>query len=254
MINCGRFFFIIVIFIINYCFLIPRKEDVFSKYYTYGIFLIIYAVIIVFSLKNIDIKKVSKKKRGIAIIAGILGSMVTTIPWMGILTGICTFFACLYGFYINIVYEIGKTRDRNYILDNFKIIFEGLIFYMIILYFKLLSEKAIDSSASIGITNFTAIGAGVSEEMIFRWFLPAFMLQINKGEEVSSFLYYSMVTVPFALLHVIDMVVWQGITMEAFFYVISTLMIALLLAVLAKKRDVSVAIVFHFIFDFIRII
>lgn len=252
-------FFISMMFIILYCFLVPRKENAPYKYYTNGIFLIIYMTITVFSAKNISIKKVSRKKILMAAAAGVLGSMVTTTGWVGILSGVCTFFACLYCFCINAVYEketeIIKDKRKNYILDDIRIIFIGLAVYLIILYFTLLSYRTVDNSASIGVTNiFTSMGAGVSEEIIFRWFLWSFMVQINKGEEISDSLYYSMVLIPFSLLHVIDTLVLQGITMEAFSYVIRVLFVAFPLAILVKKRDVFVAIVLHFIFDFIKII
>lgn len=252
-------FFISTMFIILYCFLVPRKENVPYKYYTNGIFLIIYTAIIIFSAKNISIKKVSREKRLIAAITGTLGSMVTTTGWVGLLSGISTFFACLYCFYINAAYEkeIEKNRDKskNYILDDFRIVFVGLVFYIIILYFTLLSYRTVDNNASIGVTNlFTSIGAGVSEEIIFRWFLLSFMVQINGGEEVSDLLYYSMVLIPFSLLHVIDMLVLQGITMEFFSYVIRVFFVAFPFAILVKKRDVFVAIILHFMVDFIKII
>jgi len=247
-------FFISIFLIMLYCVLIPKKDAVFYKYYTYEICFIIYIIIIIFAIKNTELEKFNRKKWISAIVLGILGSMAAP-NWLGVLSGICTFFSYLYCISKNDIFEINtqliREKNKEYILDDFKIICIGFVIYFIILWITtLLSENG-----KIGLKNFgSSVGAGVSEEIIFRWFILTFMRQMNKGQEIGSILYYSMVLVPFSVLHVVDMLVLQGINYNIIFNIINLSIFVLPLAVLVKKRDVFTAIVLHFVFDFIRIV
>lgn len=237
-----------------YCCLIPKKEIVFYKYYTYGITCIIYPLIIIFSANNIKIERINKKRWITASILGILGSMVA-VNWIGVLSGICTFFSYLYCVCQNDSLEkntqLIKEKNKEYILDDFRIILIGIVIYIIILWINLL----LNGNGKIGLKNFySSVGAGVSEEIIFRWFILTFMRQMNKGKEIGSILYYSIVLIPFSMLHMIDLLVLQGISYSIIFDIINLSLFVFPLAVLVRKRDVFTAILLHIIFDFIRIV
>lgn len=75
---------------------------------------------------------------------------------------------------------------------------------------------------------------------------------MNHGNEIDDVLYYAMVLIPFALLHVIDTVVSQGLNAVVLGSLISVLIQGLPLAILVRKRDVFTAMCLHCIFDFIK--
>ena len=183
-----------------------------------------------------------------------LGAMVAA-GWIGVLSGICTFFSCLYCVCMNDGFERNtqmiKEKNKEYILDDFRIILIGIVIYVIILWINLL----LSGNGRIGLKNFySSVGAGVSEEIIFRWFVLTFMRQMNRGKEIGSILYYSMVLIPFSMLHRIDLLVLQGINDSIIFDIINLSLFVFPLAVLVRKRDVFTAMVLHIVFDFVRIV
>lgn len=245
-----------ILFIVLYCIFVPRKEGAWYKYYTYGIFAILYTAVIFFSVCNIRLQELEKKEWITAIVLGISGSLVAP-NWAGILSGVCTMPAYLYCVCQNRKYgrntKITKEHTKEYLIDDLKIIFIGLVIYVVVLWFGLFVQGRLRQGIVIGFPVFrSAVGAGVSEEIIFRWFLLTFLRQMNHGNEIDDVLYYAMVLIPFALLHVIDIVVSQGLNAVVLGSLISVLLQGLPLAILVRKRDVFTAMCLHCIFDFIK--
>ena len=249
-------FFISILFIVLYCIFVPRKDGVGYKYYTYGIFAILYPAILLFSVCNIRLQELTKQEWITAIVLGISGALVAP-NWAGVLSGVCTMPAYLYCVCQNRMCgrntKIVKEHTKEYVLDDLKIILIGLVLYVVVLWFELLVQGKLQQGIIIGVWGFrSALGAGVSEEIIFRWFLLTFLRQMNRGNEIDDVLYYVMVLIPFSLLHVIDAVVSQGVNAVVFGSLISVLIQGLPLAILVRKRDVFTAMWLHCIFDFIK--
>ena len=169
---------------------------------------------------------------------------------MGIISGICAFFAYLGSVTLSCNYESKMLLLRSgEVKDIMKsiavIIFIGCIF----IFMEWLGQNPLRFSFDI-LSIFRALGAGVSEEIIFRLFIFSVILYICKGKEPPKLLAFLAMVIPFALLHVIDEVVAYG-----FFHSLPTLIHVCLvtapITILAWKRDLFTAMGVHFIYDLI---
>ena len=92
-IKLAMFLVLCVCLISIYCITVPTK-NIQYKPYTFHLFGIIYTFIILCSVVIIDFEKLAKKDYIIALCLGLLSIGVTSpVNYMGIISGICAFFA-----------------------------------------------------------------------------------------------------------------------------------------------------------------
>ncbi|ESL02528.1 CAAX amino terminal protease family protein [Catonella morbi ATCC 51271] len=249
-IKLAMFLVLCVCLISIYCITVPTK-NIQYKPYTFHLFGIIYTFIILCSVVIIDFEKLAKKDYIIALCLGLLSIGVTSpVNYMGIISGICAFFAYLGSVTLNCNYEsimlllrFGEVKD---IMKSIAIIiFIGCIF----IFMEWLGQNPLRFSFDI-LSIFRALGAGVSEEVIFRLFIFSVIVYMCKGKEPPKLLAFLIMVIPFALLHVIDEVVVYG-----FFHslpaLIQVCLVAAPITILAWKRDLFTAMGVHFIYDVI---
>lgn len=233
----------------------------FEKVYTYMFFAILYGMISIASVIILQWEKLSKKDWILAIIFGVLASgnafsigvpeeLAWRIHLMGAVAGITTFFVFLAC--ISLRYDgeeemrlIAGGSQKEILLDILSVVLAGMLFYFF---------KGQHTNGWMGIGFYarnliSPLGAGVSEEIMFRLFPYMIFYKVGKGEVSKPFLFLVMV-VPFTLVHTLDSVVCYGWG-SAVAICIPIGIIAVVLSVIALKRDVFTAMGVHAMYDFI---
>lgn len=161
---------------------------------------------------------------------------------------ICTYLASKsvsYNYKNNVRFFYSKKLKD--ILINIGII---LLYGVVIAIYKIVQDN-LSVIHDISIKLFvSALAAGISEEIIFRFFVYSLMLCFNKGKDPYKILAYIIMIVPFAILHIIDIIVFNGFyqALPTFITVCFTILPC---TWIAMKRDVFTAIGIHFIYDYI---
>ena len=245
------FLLVCVFLIFIYVVTIPTT-NIHYKSYTFHLFSIIYSFMIVCSIVIIDLEKIVKKEYIIALCLGLLSIGVTTpINYMGVLSGMCTLFAYLGGMTLSAEYNnkmiLIRSTEFKYIMRSIAVIL-SIVCAFIFMEWTLGEIPAIFNFEII--TLFRAIGAGISEEIIFRFFIFSIILYICKGEEPPKLLTFFVMVIPFSLLHVIDQVVYNGF-INSLTAMTQTVLINIPITILAWKKDLFNAIGFHIIYDLV---
>ena len=237
-------FLVLCVYLISiYCITVPTK-NVQYKPYTFHLFGIIYTFIILCSVVIIDFEKLAKKDYIVAVSLGLMSVGITSpVNYMGIISGICTVFAYLASITLsdkntNKMVLI-RSIEMKYIIKSVAVILSMGCFFALI--------QWIFGQGSI---IFRALGAGISEEIIFRLFIFSIILHICKGEEIPKFLTFSVMVIPFSMLHVIDQAVNSGL-INSLPNIIQVVLIATPITILAWKRDLLSAMGVHFIYDLV---
>lgn len=238
----------IMIFVI-YCITIPT-QNIHDKTYTFNLFSIIYSFIILCAILIIDFSTLTKIDSIVALIIGLFSIGVTTpINIMGILSGICAVFAYLVSVSVfqNNKYKmcfLYSKKFRDIIIDIIIIISICFIFVLLQLFS---SQETISFNLNLDVV-FRAVGAGISEEVIFRMFIYAIILKIFDKDEPPAILTFLLMIVPFAILHTVDLAVSNGIiTIIPIVLQVSLTIIPCTL--LAWKRDLCTAIGVHICYN-----
>lgn len=245
-------FLLLCIFLIFiYVITIPTK-NIHYKSYTFHLFGIIYSFIILCSIVIIDLEKIVKKDYIIALCLGLLSIGVTSpINYMGVLSGICTLFAYLGSMTLSAEYNnkiiLIRSTEFKYIMESIAVIL-SIVCAFIFIEWTLGKNPAIFNFEIIML--FRAIGAGISEEIIFRLFIFSIILHICKGEEPPKLLTFFVMVIPFALLHVIDQAVYNGF-INSLYTIIQIVLIITPITMLAWKKDLFNAIGVHIIYDLV---
>lgn len=104
---------------------------------------------------------------------------------------------------------------------------------------------------------FSALSPGISEEIIFHFFLLAFITYIFKGNipknKATIFLVYFLCVVPHCLIH-LPVVFTQNFTFGIFILLFTSLLFGTPMVWLVKNKNLQTAIAFHWMVDFIRFI
>ena len=249
-IKLAMFLVLCVCLISIYCITVPTK-NIQYKPYTFHLFGIIYTFIILCSVVIIDFEKLAKKDYIIALCLGLLSIGVTRpVNYMGIISGICALFAYLGSVTLSGNYESkmlllrsGEVKD---IMKSIAIIlFIGCVF----IFMEWLGQNPLRFSFDI-LSIFRALGAGVSEEVIFRLFIFSVIVYMCKGKEPPKLLAFLIMVIPFAMLHVVDEVVAYGF-FHSFPNLIQVCLVAAPITILAWKRDLFTAMGIHFVYDLI---
>jgi len=199
----------------------------------------------------IDFEKLAKKDYIIALSLSLLSIGVTSpVNYMGIISGICALFA-----YLGSVTLSDNNESKMHLLrsgevkDIMKSIAVILFIGCVFIFMEWLGQNPLRFSFDI-LSIFRALGAGVSEEVIFRLFIFSVIVYMCKGKEPPKLVTFLVMVVPFAMLHVVDEVVAYG-----FFHslpnLIQVCLVAAPITILAWKRDLFTAIGVHFIYDVI---
>lgn len=103
----------------------------------------------------------------------------------------------------------------------------------------------------------TALSPAIYEEVCFRFFTFAFMLYILKGSintKGEAFFVYVFMIFPHAIMHTPDIFLSSGPINGIISALLLSLLFGLPFALLARKRDLTSAMVSHGLVDFIRFI
>lgn len=100
-----------------------------------------------------------------------------------------------------------------------------------------------------------ALNPGITEEVLFRFFLFALCTHLLKGKVSERF--YRIYTgvflvVPHALLHLPDVFLQQGVGNALVMGLMMSVLFGLPMAVLFVKKNLQTAVAFHWIIDFLR--
>lgn len=200
----------------------------------------------------IDFEKLAKKDYIVAVSLGLMSVGITSpVNYMGIISGICTVFAYLASITLsdkntNKMVLI-RSIEMKYIIKSVAVILSMGCFFALIQW--IFGQGSIIFSFEIS-SLFRALGAGISEEIIFRLFIFSIILHICKGEEIPKFLTFSAMVIPFSMLHVIDQAVNSGL-INSLPNIIQVVLIATPITILAWKRDLLSAMGVHFIYDLV---
>lgn len=247
------FFTLTILLIVVYCILIPKGINGY-KVYTFTLISIIYLFIILCSLLLIDITKIDVRELFISFALGI-ASIFITIPVniCGILSGICTSMSYLivkcfistYGNYLDI-FPSNKSKLKK---DLSIIIIISTVLLILKCYPALEINRNILFTIDIPLL-FRSLGAGISEEMIFRALMYGLLLKIGNNEEKPPFILVLLImTIPFTLLHFVEPYINYGLSgcINLFSYLLCSILLALLL----YKRDIFTATIVHMVIDVI---
>lgn len=246
------FMFVFLIFI--YCFTIPNNS-ITNKPYTFNFTGMLYMFIAIGAILIIDFEKISVQEYIIALCIGIISVGVTVpIHILGIISGVCAACSYLAARTLSQSYEnrirILRSSKLHDILIDFVIIFAmGCLF---VLLHWLTNDLEIQIQFNI-VSLIRAMGAAVSEEFIFRMFLYSLILKCYDGDEPSRAITFSVIILPFVMLHVVEEIIMFG-----FLYVIPNVIFTCLLlipfAILFVKRDLLTVIGLHFVYNLVNMI
>lgn len=224
--------------------------DAHNGAYQFHFFNILLSFIIMASIPFLKFQDYTKKDW---IIAGLLGILSMGIPWpvhtTSIINGACVFITYLAS---KTLYGEYDTRMELFNATNVLEFLEDLKWMLIV---------SVPYVAFIVITNATpirfnlqlhmiirALGAGVSEEIIFRFFLFSVIVRVSKGVVESKFLAILILVLPHAIFHYVEIGVYHGLLL-VFTSGINLLYIAIPITLLALKRNVFTAIGAHLLIN-----
>lgn len=248
-------FLLMLIFLFSiYCVTVP-VENIHYKSYTFHFFNILYSFTILACIALMKFQDYSKKDWIMAVVLG-LGSVFITTPIniSGVISSLCvgaTFLTSktLYGKYNQRMDLFNAKTSMEFFNDLKWILIIILLFLAIKLIGAYASGKSIQFEFHLSMLG-RALGAGISEEIIFRLFLFSVLVSICKEREVSKFLAVMVMSIPFALFHCVEIGVNNSLIM-AFLNSFKYWIVSLLLTVLAFKRNVFSSIMVHFMIDII---
>ena len=247
----AMFLLLCVTLIFVYVVTLPT-QSIHYKSYTFHLFGIIYTIVMLCSIMIIDTKKIAKKDYIVAVSLGLMSVGITSpINYMGLLSGICTVFAYLASITLSdkntnkmvLIRSIGM----KYIIKSVAVILSMGCFFALLQW--IFGQGSIIFSFEIS-SLFRALGAGISEEIVFRLFIFSIILHICKGEEIPKLLTFSAMVIPFSMLHVIDQAVNSGL-INSLPNIIQVVLIATPITILAWKRDLLSAMGVHFMYDLV---
>lgn len=219
--------------------------------YMLHFFNILLSFVILVSIPVLNFQDYTKKDW---FIAGILGILSMGTPWpimtMSIIKGVCVFTVylaskTLYGDYNTRMELFNATNIREF-LEDLKWMLIVTVLYVVIA--VIANDAPIQFNLQLNLI-IRALGAGVSEEIIFRLFLFSVIVRVSKGEVESKFLAILIMALPFAVFHYVDKGVYTGFQ-AAFIGGIGILIIAIPITLLAMKRNVFTAIGAHVLINF----
>lgn len=220
--------------------------------YTVRITYLFYAAVIVTSLFLIDWKRLTARQVIMAVVLGTLGMCVNLQMFVGVAAGVTTGFA-----YLAIQRFLG---EENYFClvrqgkeewkKNLKVIFLGAVIILVLRCMPAFGgAHQIEWHPSVwGL--FASVGAGVSEEMIYRMFLFAVLLKLGGGKEPPTVLTLLVLGVPFALIHNMELLVYgqYAAYLNSFREVFVN---ACIFYLIVKKRDYVTAATLHSLIDIV---
>lgn len=257
----NKYYILLLAFLV--CFLLIITYQCHSLKYVYSystqVLIWLYAIFIFITIFVIDIEKLTKKDMVIALSLGLISiGIIIPISIIGCFSGLCT--SCTYLASKSVSYNYKNnicficSKKFKFILLNIGIIFlyGGFIATYKIVQGNLSIQH--DISTKIFVKVFiSALGAGISEEIIYRFFVYSIMLHLNRGKEPYKVLAYIIMIVPFAMLHIIDIISFNDFY-QAFPMLVNVCITILPCTLIAMKRDVFTAIGIHFIYDFVIIL
>lgn len=241
----------LVAFILLFGLLSPEGATGF-KPYTMRMGYMLFTAVIVTSLFLIDWKRLTSRQIVMAVVLGVLGMCVNLKMFVGVASGVATGFA-----YLAIQRFLGEEdyfclvrRGKEEWKKNLKVIFFGGI---IIIFLHCMpafgNAYQIEWHPSIW-SVLGPIGAGVSEEMIFRMFLFAILLKLGNGKEPPTVIALLVLGVPFALFHNMELLVYG----QYGAYLNSCLEVFLntcVMYLIVRKRDYVTAVTVHALIDIV---
>lgn len=246
--------FLSIFLVIIYCVSVPN-EEVYYKSYTFNFISVLYTFIILCSVLIIDFKQLTKQNWLTAFCLGLL-SIGVTIPiiYIGILSSICTSTAYLVSISMSNSYEekidLFPQGGFQELVKDIIIILLTLIILIILSWSKIKAAQNISIFKFSFIPIFKALGASISEEVIFIMFLYSIMLKVNNGEELPILLTLAVITLPFSIIHTIEQIIQTGF-FSAIPKIITFCYWNIVSILLAKKRSLFAAIGVHFVNDWI---
>lgn len=206
-------------------------------------FIVISILSIVFIMENKNISKVD-------IIIGILLGVIS-MP-SNFIMGIVSIFAYIGGISVfkksnNKIPLLKSNKRKNVFKTTILGVSVGIILGIINFY---MGKAGLSINVSFKLMwLLDAIRAGVTEEIIFRFFFFAICVWVTKDKKLSkfeNFLCYLIITVPHTIIH------FDRTNFELGGLIILSLMFGLPFAIMQRKQDLSSAIGAHAIVDLIR--
>lgn len=248
------FLFMVIFLFSIYCITVP-VENIHYKSYTLHFFNILYSFIILVCIVIMQFQDYSKKDWVIALVLGGVSVFVTIpINVSGVISGICVVVAflaskTLYGKYNQRMDLFNARTLREFFCDVKWSLIISFLFLVIKLISIYISSKSIQLEFQLSMLG-RALGAAISEEIIFRLFFFSVLVNIGKEQGVSKKLAVIVMLLPFGLLHVVDIGVNNSILM-AFLISMNYWLVTFILIILAFKRNVFSSIIVHFLIDII---
>lgn len=251
-------FLVVFLFLfVIYCVTMPIG-DVHYGEYTFHFFNMTLLFITMISILILELQSYSKKDWVIAGLLGLLSIGITiSVNVTGVINGICVFFTylaskTLYGEYSTRM-ELFNAKNVQEFLEDLKWMFIVSGYFILIKFIKVYKIHRSFQFYLHWDALFQALGASISEEIVFRLFLFAVVVHISKGDVKLSFLAILIMVLPFSLFHFVEVGIYEGI-LEAFINGMNLCIVSIALTFLALKRNVFTAIGAHFLIDFISFV
>lgn len=230
-------------------------NNIHDKSYTLHFGNILYSFVILISILIMRFQDYSKKDWIIAIVLGVISLGITTpIMITGIISSTCvvvTYLASksLYGKYSTRMELFNAKSFKDFLIDLKWILIVSGFFIGV----RLVSISFLGMSIQFAFHPSMlarALGAAVSEEIIYRLFLFSVIVDIGKGEVESNVLAVLVMIIPFGLFHFVEVGIFQGV-LSAFIMSLNFLAFSIAETILALKRNVFSSMIVHFLIDIV---
>lgn len=247
-------------FVLN--FVLSLEKTIFIPFYNLEAIAWAWCQLIICALASYYILKIRKFTYCDLIVGIILGIVVKyagSYDYISaISTIICYYSACqIFRKYDqqNKYFYIGVKKLIKYLLLGALFAIPFSIINNLAIYFTNSNSFKSFSIYNISPSAFHALPAGISEEIIFHFFLLAFAVYVFKGNipknKATVFLVYFLCVVPHTLIHLPELFAIEPISA-----LVSFLFMALLFGVpmvwLIRNKNLQTSIAFHWMVDFVR--
>ncbi len=249
-----------VMFTVN--FFVPIQQIVFIKFYNIQVRSWTWCELIICTLAIYYILKL-KRFTLLDLLVGI--ALGITVKYTGynyvsaVSTMVCYYSACQ-------IFRKYKQESKYFEIDIKTFIKSLLLGVLFAIPFAVVNNLAIymvnHQSLSFEISNalrgaFSALSPGISEEIIFHFFLLAFATYVFKGDipkdKATIFFVYFMCVVPHCLIH-LPVIFTQDFSFGIMNLLFTSLLFGTPMVWFVKNKNLQMAIAFHWAIDFTRFI
>lgn len=258
-----------ILFYSLYLLLLSNFEPRYEKEPAVYFVMIFYALISLIAIVSINRKRLHIRH---ILIAGALGflSITMVLPRNGntptfqlpglslfvvlsvnLLSGVTVALGFLLAGSLASEYDIQKRLIHPLTVKNV-LFYCGILSLFVLIFWALTKFRPPNAISIWEISSF--VGAGVSEEVLFRLLPYAFALHLSRGKNDAKLLTFLLMTIPFTLLHFFAQILSVGFFATLPALLQTWIVAAIPLALLFLKRDLFTAISVHILWDVLAII